>query len=108
VKLNLAGQHNVKNALATIAVALDCGIPISSIKKSLARFAGVGRRCQQYGTVTLKGKKLTLIDDYGHHPQEIKVTYEALKNAFPDQRVILAFQPHRFSRTQELFDDFVE
>lgn len=106
-KLNLAGRHNVQNALATIAVALDCGIPISSIKKSLIRFAGVGRRCQQYGTITLDGKKLTLIDDYGHHPQEIRVTYVALKNAFPDRRVILAFQPHRFSRTQELFDDFV-
>ena len=107
VKLNLAGRHNVQNALATIAVALDCGIPISNIKKSLARFAGVGRRCQQYGTVMIEGKKLTLIDDYGHHPQEIRVTYEALKNAYPDRRVILAFQPHRYSRTQELFDDFV-
>lgn len=108
VKLNLAGQYNVRNALATIAVALDCGIPISSIKKSLARFAGVGRRCQQYGTITIKGKRLTLIDDYGHHPQEIKVTYEALKNAYPNRRVILAFQPHRYSRTQELFDDFAQ
>lgn len=106
-KLNLAGSHNVQNALATIAVALDCGIPVSSIKKSLIRFAGVGRRCQQYGVVSLNGKKLTLIDDYGHHPQEIKVTYAAIKKAFPDRRVILAFQPHRFSRTQELFDDFV-
>lgn len=107
VKLNLAGKHNVQNALATIAIALDCGIPISSIKKSLARFAGVGRRCQQYGTILLAGKKVTLIDDYGHHPQEIRVTYEALKNAYPDRRIILAFQPHRYSRTQELFDDFV-
>jgi UDP-N-acetylmuramate--alanine ligase len=108
VQLNLAGRHNVQNALATIAVALDCGIPISNIKKSLAHFAGVGRRCQQYGTIMLAKKKLTLIDDYGHHPQEIRVTYEALKNAYPDRRVILAFQPHRFSRTQELFEDFVE
>ncbi len=108
VKLNLAGAHNVNNALATIAVALDCGVGIAPIKKALAKFAGVGRRCQQYGEVTLKGKTIRLIDDYGHHPEEIRVTYEALKEAFPQRRVILAFQPHRYSRTQELFDDFAE
>lgn len=108
VKLNLAGAHNVKNALATIAVALDCGIAISSIKRALSKFAGVGRRCQQYGEVTINGKTIRLIDDYGHHPEEIRVTYEALKEAFPERRVILAFQPHRYSRTQELFDDFAE
>ena len=108
VKLNLAGKHNVQNALATIAVSLDCGIPINSIKRSLAKFAGVARRCQNYGTIMLDHKTLTLIDDYGHHPEEIRVTYEALKNAYPGRRIILAFQPHRYSRTQELFDDFVE
>lgn len=108
VKLNLAGAHNVNNALATIAVALDCGVNISSIKRALAKFGGVGRRCQQYGEVTVKGKAIQLIDDYGHHPEEIRVTYEALKEAFPGRRVILAFQPHRYSRTQELFDNFVE
>lgn len=108
VKLNLAGAHNVKNALAAIAVALDCGVSISSIKRALAKFAGVGRRCQQYGEVTIKGKTIQLIDDYGHHPEEIRVTYEALKEAFPNRRVILAFQPHRYTRTQELFDDFAE
>lgn len=108
VKLNLAGQHNVCNALATIAIALDCGIGIAAIKKALLHFSGVGRRCQQYGKVTIGGKTVTLIDDYGHHPEEIRVTYQALKNAFPNRRVILAFQPHRYTRTQELFDDFVE
>lgn len=108
VKLNLAGAHNVNNALATIAVALDCGANISSIKRALSKFAGVGRRCQQYGEVTLKGKTIQLIDDYGHHPEEIRVTYEALKQAFPERRIILVFQPHRYSRTQELFDDFAE
>lgn len=108
VKLNLAGAHNVNNALATIAVALDCGVSISSIKRALSQFAGVGRRCQQYGEIVIKGKTIRLIDDYGHHPEEIRVTYEALKNAFPSRRIILIFQPHRFSRTQELFDDFVE
>ncbi len=109
VKLNLAGAHNVNNALATIAVALDCGASISSIKRALSNFAGVGRRCQQYGELTLKkGKTVLLIDDYGHHPEEIRVTYHALKEAFPNRRVILIFQPHRYSRTQELFDDFAE
>ncbi|MCX7123274.1 MAG: UDP-N-acetylmuramate--L-alanine ligase [Gammaproteobacteria bacterium] len=108
VKLNLAGEHNVRNALASIAVALDCNIPISRIKKALAQFSGVERRCQQYGKVMIRGKSVLLIDDYGHHPAEIRVTYQALKNAFPNRRVILAFQPHRYSRTQELFDDFVE
>ncbi len=108
VKLNLAGQHNVCNALSTIAIALDCGIPINIIKKSLAHFSGVGRRCQEYGKLVIQGKTIRLIDDYGHHPEEIRVTYQAIKDAFPTQRVILAFQPHRYSRTQELFDDFVE
>lgn len=108
VKLNLAGAHNVKNALAAIAVSLDCGIQISNIKKALLKFAGVGRRCQQYGDITVKSKTIKLIDDYGHHPEEIRVTYQALKEAFPGRRVILIFQPHRYSRTQELFDDFAE
>ncbi len=108
VKLNLAGAHNVNNALATIAVALDCGIGVASIKRALAKFAGVGRRCQQYGEVTIHGKTIKLIDDYGHHPEEIRVTYEALKEAFPQRRVILAFQPHRYTRTQELFDNFCD
>jgi UDP-N-acetylmuramate--alanine ligase len=108
VKLNLAGEHNVRNALASIAVALDCNIPISRIKKALSHFSGVERRCQQYGTISIQGKSVLLIDDYGHHPAEIRVTYQAIKNAFPNRRVILAFQPHRYTRTQELFDDFVE
>ncbi|MDF2690702.1 MAG: UDP-N-acetylmuramate--L-alanine ligase [Gammaproteobacteria bacterium] len=107
VNLNLAGKHNALNAAAAIAVALDCDITIESICKSLQNFSGIGRRCQVYGQVTLaNGNKITLIDDYGHHPREIAVTYEALKNAWPNKRVVLAYQPHRYSRTQELFEDF--
>ncbi|MDO8953785.1 MAG: UDP-N-acetylmuramate--L-alanine ligase [Gammaproteobacteria bacterium] len=107
VNLNLAGKHNALNAVATIAVAVDCEIPVESICKTLQSFAGIGRRCQVYGQIELaNGNKITLIDDYGHHPREIAVTYEALKNAYPKQRVVLAYQPHRYSRTEEQFEDF--
>ncbi|MDF2529640.1 MAG: UDP-N-acetylmuramate--L-alanine ligase [Gammaproteobacteria bacterium] len=107
VNLNLAGKHNALNAAAAAAIALDCEIPVDSICKTLQNFSGIGRRCQVYGQIELhNGNKVMLIDDYGHHPREISVTYEALKNAWPGRRVVLAYQPHRYSRTQELFDDF--
>jgi len=107
VNLNLAGKHNALNATATIAVALDCEIPVENICKTLENFSGIGRRCQVHGQIELtNGNKVNLIDDYGHHPREISVTYEALKNAYPDRRVVLAYQPHRYSRTEEQFEDF--
>jgi UDP-N-acetylmuramate--alanine ligase len=107
VNLNLAGKHNALNATAAIAVALDCDISIESICKTLQNFSGIGRRCQVYGQISLSnGNTITLVDDYGHHPKEISVTYEALKNAWPGRRVVLVYQPHRYSRTQELFEDF--
>ncbi|MDF2940098.1 MAG: UDP-N-acetylmuramate/alanine ligase [Gammaproteobacteria bacterium] len=107
VNLNLAGKHNALNATAAIAVAFDCDISVESICKTLQSFSGIGRRCQVYGQITLdNGNKVTLVDDYGHHPREVSVTYEALKNAWPGRRVVLAYQPHRYSRTEELFEDF--
>jgi UDP-N-acetylmuramate--alanine ligase len=106
IELNLAGKHNALNAAASIAVALDCHIPIESICHSLKHFAGIGRRSQVYGKVSVPKGEVLLVDDYGHHPTEIAVTYEAMKKAWPNQRVVLVFQPHRFSRTQELFEDF--
>ena len=107
VNLNLAGQHNVLNALAAISVACECKIKISSIKKALAQFGGVGRRMQQHGELSFPAGNVLVIEDYGHHPEEIKVTIKALRSALPKRRLVVAFQPHRYSRTQDLFDDFV-
>jgi UDP-N-acetylmuramate--alanine ligase len=107
ITLNLAGQHNVLNALAAITVAREVGVTDSAIAKALAQFRGVGRRFQQYGDVTVKpGCNVTLIDDYGHHPAEVAATVAAARGAFPGRRVLLAFQPHRYSRTRDLFEDF--
>lgn len=106
VKLNLAGKHNVTNALAAIAVATECGVSDAAILHALAHFKGVGRRMQHYGPVTFPGGKVAIIDDYGHHPQEVAVTIAAVRAAWPKKRLVLAFQPHRYSRTQNLFEDF--
>jgi UDP-N-acetylmuramate--alanine ligase len=109
VTLNLPGRHNVLNALAAIAVADELGVKDPAILKALAEFHGVGRRFQRYGDVTLAGGgRFTLIDDYGHHPAEMAATLEAARGAFPGRRVVLAFQPHRYSRTRDLFEDFVK
>jgi UDP-N-acetylmuramate--alanine ligase len=109
VTLNLPGQHNVLNALAAIAVATELGVRDEAILKALAEFHGVGRRFQRYGEVALAGGgSFTLIDDYGHHPAEMAATLEAARGAFPGRRIVLAFQPHRFSRTRDLFEDFVK
>jgi UDP-N-acetylmuramate--alanine ligase len=110
VRLNLPGRHNVLNALAAIAVAGELGVADAAILKALSEFNGVGRRFQRYGQVSLpKGRgRFTLIDDYGHHPAEMRATLEAARGAFPGRRVVLAFQPHRFTRTRDLFEDFVE
>ena len=108
VTLNLPGEHNVLNALAAIAVAREVGAPDAAIAKALAQFAGVGRRFQRYGEVELaSGGRFTLVDDYGHHPAEMAATIAAARGAFPGRRLLLAFQPHRFTRTRDLFEDFV-
>ena len=108
VVLNLPGRHNVLNALAAIAVAGELGIRDQAILKALAEFHGVGRRFQRYGEVPLAaGGSFTLIDDYGHHPAEMAATLDAARGAFPARRIVLAFQPHRYTRTRDLFEDFV-
>jgi UDP-N-acetylmuramate--alanine ligase len=108
VTLNLPGEHNVLNALAAIAVAREVGAPDAAIAKALAEFTGVGRRFQRYGEVALaSGGRFALVDDYGHHPAEMAATIAAARGAFPGRRLVLAFQPHRFTRTRDLFEDFV-
>jgi UDP-N-acetylmuramate--alanine ligase len=104
VVLNLPGRHNVLNALAAIAVGTELQIRDESIQKALREFRGVGRRFQNYGTID---GSFTLIDDYGHHPAEMAATLEAARGAFPGRRIVLAFQPHRYTRTRDLFEDFV-
>ena len=109
VVLNLAGRHNVLNALAAIAVAVELNLPDAAVQKALADFSGVGRRFQSYGQVPAKGGgQFTVIEDYGHHPVEIAATLSAARGAFPGQRLVLAFQPHRYSRTRDCFEDFVK
>jgi UDP-N-acetylmuramate--alanine ligase len=110
ITLNLAGMHNVLNALAAIAIGLEVGVADDAIVAALAEFQGVGRRFQRYGEVALPedGGSFTLIDDYGHHPVEMLATLDAARGAFPGQRLVLAFQPHRYTRTRDLFEDFVK
>jgi UDP-N-acetylmuramate--alanine ligase len=108
LRLNLPGRHNVQNALAAIVIGLELGVPFTAIRKALAGFGGVGRRCESHGDVRIGGKKVLVIDDYGHHPREIAATFEALRGAYPGRRLVVAFQPHRYSRTRDLFDDFCE
>ena len=108
ITLNIPGEHNVRNALAAIAVATEVGVPDEAIVHALAGFRGVGRRFQSYGEIPLEsGESFTLIDDYGHHPAEIAPTIAAVRGAFPGRRVLLAFQPHRYTRTRDCFEDFV-
>ena len=109
VTLNLAGLHNVQNALAAIAIGLEVGVAADAIVTALAEFQGVGRRFQNYGEIPLTGGgSFILIDDYGHHPVEMAATLAAVRGAFPDRRLVLAFQPHRYTRTRDLFEDFVK
>ncbi|MDO9053315.1 MAG: UDP-N-acetylmuramate--L-alanine ligase [Gallionella sp.] len=109
ITLNLAGRHNVLNALAAIAIALEVGVADEAIVAALAEFEGVGRRLQRYGEIALPdGSTFTLVDDYGHHPVEMAATLEAVRGAFPGRRLVLAFQPHRYTRTRDLFEDFVK
>jgi UDP-N-acetylmuramate--alanine ligase len=109
VVLNLPGRHNVLNALAAIAVASELEIPDAALLQALLEFKGVGRRFQSYGDLlTPSDAHFTLIDDYGHHPVEMAATLEAARGAFPGRRLVLAFQPHRFTRTRDCFEDFVK
>jgi UDP-N-acetylmuramate--alanine ligase len=111
VKLNLPGQHNVLNALAAIAVATELGVPDQAIASALADFTGVGRRFTLIGNFPVaehRGKgSFTVVDDYGHHPVEMQATLAAARGAWPDRRIVLAFQPHRYTRTRDCFEDFV-
>ncbi len=108
VVLNLPGEHNVLNALAAIAIAVELDISDAAVQKALADFRGVGRRFQRYGQARLpSGGTCALIDDYGHHPVEMAATLAAARGAFPGRRLVLAFQPHRYSRTRDCFEDFV-
>ena len=109
VVLNLPGEHNVRNALSVIAIAVELGLPDEAVQRGLAEFKGVGRRFQRYGEVAAaSGGRFTLIDDYGHHPVEMAATIAAARGAFPGRRLVLAFQPHRFTRTRDCFEDFVK
>ena len=108
ITLNLPGMHNVLNALAAVAVAWELQVPDAALQRALANFSGVGRRFQRYGEITLSGdRRITLIDDYGHHPVEMQATLDAARGAFPGRRLVLVFQPHRYTRTRDLFEDFV-
>jgi len=109
IVLNLPGVHNVLNALAAVSVAVELGVEDAAVQRALAHFKGVGRRFQRYGEVKLlkQAGSFTLIDDYGHHPVEMAATLAAARGAFPGRRLVLAFQPHRYSRTRDCFEDFV-
>jgi len=107
VTLNLPGTHNVRNALAAIAVAAELGIEDAAVARALAAFQGIDRRLQHVADVTLTGGGVvTIVDDYGHHPTEIAASLEALRQGYPQRRLVLAFQPHRYTRTRDLIDDF--
>lgn len=106
VLLNLPGRHNVLNALAAITVAHLLGVDEKAIQSGLASFQGIGRRMQQYGEVQTRKGKVLLVDDYGHHPTEIAATLAAARTGWPDRRLVVAFQPHRYTRTRDLFEDF--
>jgi UDP-N-acetylmuramate--alanine ligase len=109
VTLNLPGMHNVANALAAIAVGTQLNVSDAAIVQALAEFTGVGRRFARHGELEIpSGGRYTLIDDYGHHPVEMAATLEAARGAFPDRRIVLAFQPHRYTRTRDCFEDFVK
>ena len=107
ITLNLPGKHNVLNALASIAIAYELNISIEKIAEALQGFAGIGRRAQSLGAIHVKDGEVEFIDDYGHHPKEIAATFEAVKTAWPTKRLVTIFQPHRYTRTRDLFDEFV-
>ncbi len=108
LSVNLPGQHNVLNALAAIAVAKDEGVSNQAIIKALGEFAGIGRRFEQLAQLNTEAGEMVLVDDYGHHPTEVLATINAMKNGWPEKRLIMVFQPHRYTRTRDLYEDFVE
>jgi len=108
ITLNLTGNHNVLNALAAIAVATDEGVDDDAIIRALASFGGIGRRFEQLGTFTTSKGEVCLVDDYGHHPTEVRATIAAARANWPDKRLVMVYQPHRFTRTRDLYEDFVE
>ncbi len=108
VSLNMPGEHNMLNALAAIAVAAELRVEPAAMSRALGSFQGIGRRCQALGNVRFGEANVTVIDDYGHHPSEIRVTVKAVRDGWPGRRLVVAFQPHRYTRTRDLFEDFVE
>jgi UDP-N-acetylmuramate--alanine ligase len=106
VTLNMPGMHNVLNALAAITVAHELGVSVEAIQQSLSEFSGIGRRFQRYGVIHIAAGEVELVDDYGHHPTEVSATLRAVRDTWPDRRMVVAFQPHRYTRTHDLFDDF--
>lgn len=109
ISLNLPGRHNVLNATAAAAVAMEEGVGIAAIQKGLAEFSGVGRRFQVYGEFSLgQGEPVMLVDDYGHHPREVAATIAAVRAGWPKRRLVMVYQPHRYTRTRDLFDDFAQ
>ena len=108
VTLNLPGEHNVLNALAAVAIAMELEVDDAAVLRALENFKGVGRRFQRYGELPCAGGQFTMIDDYGHHPVEMQATIAAARGAFPGRRLVLAFQPHRYTRTRDCFEDFVQ
>jgi UDP-N-acetylmuramate--alanine ligase len=108
ITLNMPGRHNALNATAALAVAVDEGLDLAAIKQGIENFAGVGRRFDVQGVFPLGDGEIMLVDDYGHHPTEVAATILALREGWPDRRLVMLFQPHRFSRTSDLYDDFVD
>jgi len=108
VSVNMPGNHNVLNALATIAIATDEGITDEAIVQGLSGFQGVGRRFQVYGELPVEGGSVMLVDDYGHHPTEVAAVIQAVRGGWPSRRLVIVYQPHRYSRTRDLYDDFVQ
>jgi UDP-N-acetylmuramate--alanine ligase len=106
--INLPGLHNILNALAAIGIATDEGVSDAAIARALESFSGVGRRFQVQGEYPLDEGTVKLVDDYGHHPKEVEATIKAARASHPDRRLVMMFQPHRFSRTRDCFDDFVD
>ena len=108
ITLNLPGNHNVLNALAAIAIAHELGVEDSAIQSALAGFEGIGRRMHAYGEIKTATGTITLIDDYAHHPTELAATLQAVRASWPDKRLVVVFQPHRYTRTRDLFEDFTQ
>ncbi len=104
--INLPGRHNVLNSLAAVAVATELDVADASIQKALANFQGIDRRLQQLGEIHWTGGRALVVDDYAHHPTEVAATLDAVRQAWPSRRLVLAFQPHRYTRTRDLLDDF--